>query len=129
MKSVKNLKSFWRSSQNYFVLALCQISILSPKKQTSCPLRGLGPNKKFSGAPSTSGQFPPPPLSAALHSGVTHILYHFCDTSLTTACAIFCSLKFHVVCTCTFFGDTICLLTNRKMIKIVILIDLNIVLT
>jgi hypothetical protein len=63
------------------------------------------------------------------HSGVTHILYHFCDMSLTTACAIFCSLKFHVVCTCTFFGDTICLLTNRKMIKIVTLIDLNIVLT
>ena len=49
--------------------------------------------------------------------------------SLITACAIFCSLKFHVVCTCTFFGDTICLLTNRKMIKIVTLIDLHIVLT
>jgi hypothetical protein len=41
----------------------------------------------------------------------------------------FCSLKFHVVCTCTFFRDTICLLTNRKMIKIVTLIDLPIVLT
>jgi hypothetical protein len=25
----------------------------------------------------------------------------FCDMSLTTACAIFCSLKFHVVYTCT----------------------------
>jgi hypothetical protein len=49
--------------------------------------------------------------------------------SLITACAISCSLKFHVVCTCTFFGDTICLLTNRKMIKIVSLIDLHIVLT
>jgi hypothetical protein len=48
--------------------------------------------------------------------------------SLITACAIFCNLKFHVVCTCTFFGDTICLLTNRKMIKIT-LIDLHIVLT
>jgi hypothetical protein len=43
--------------------------------------------------------------------------------SLITACVIFCSLKFHVVCTCTFFGETICLLTNRKMIKIVTLID------
>ena len=54
------------------------------------------------------------------HSVVTHVLYHFCDTSLTTACDIFCSLKFHVVCTCTFFGarDNICLPTNRKMIKI-----------
>ena len=63
------------------------------------------------------------------HSVVTHVLYHFCDMSLITACAIFCSLKFHVVCTCTFFGDTICLLTNREMIKIVALIDLHIVLT
>jgi hypothetical protein len=25
------------------------------------------------------------------------------------------SLKFHIVCTCSFFGDTICLLTNRKV--------------
>jgi hypothetical protein len=49
--------------------------------------------------------------------------------SLITACAIFCSLKFHIVCTCSFFGDTICLLTNRKIIKIVTLIDLHIVLT
>ena len=39
------------------------------------------------------------------------------------------SLKFHVVCTCTFFGDTICLLTNWKMAKIAIPIDLHIVLT
>jgi hypothetical protein len=49
--------------------------------------------------------------------------------SLITACAIFCSLKFHIVCTCNFFGHNICLLTNRKMIKIVTLIDLHIVLT
>jgi hypothetical protein len=50
--------------------------------------------------------------------------------SLITACAIFCSLMLHVVCTCTFFGDTICLLTYRKTIKIVTLrIDLQIVLT
>jgi hypothetical protein len=55
------------------------------------------------------------------HSVVTHVLYHFCDMILITACEIFCSLKFHVVCTCTFFGDTICLTTNRKMIKIVTL--------
>jgi hypothetical protein len=64
------------------------------------------------------------------HSIVIHVLYHFCDTSLIiTACAIFCSVKFHVVCTCSFFGDTICLLTNRKMIKIVILIDFHIFYT
>jgi hypothetical protein len=56
-------------------------------------------------------------------------LYHFCDMCLITACAIFCSVKFHVVCTCTFFGDTVCLLTNQKMIKVVTLIDLHIVLT
>jgi hypothetical protein len=56
-------------------------------------------------------------------------LYHFCDMSLITGCAIFCSVRCHVVCTCTLFGDTICLLTNRKMIKIVTLIDLHIVLT
>jgi hypothetical protein len=42
--------------------------------------------------------------------------------SLITVCEIFCSLKFHTVCTCTFFGDTIWLPTNRKMIKIVTLI-------
>jgi hypothetical protein len=35
------------------------------------------------------------------HSDVTHVLYHFCDMSLITTCAI-CSLKFQVVCTCTF---------------------------
>jgi hypothetical protein len=53
------------------------------------------------------------------HSVVTHVLYHFCDMSLITACAIFCVLKFHDVYTCILFGDTICLLTNWKMIKIV----------
>jgi hypothetical protein len=62
------------------------------------------------------------------HSVVTHVLYHFCYMSLITACEIICSLKFHIVCTCSFFGDTICLLTctNQKMIKIVTLIDSHI---
>ena len=46
--------------------------------------------------------------------------------SLITACEIFCNLKFHVVCACTFMGNTICFV---KMIKIVTLIDLHIVLT
>jgi hypothetical protein len=73
-----------------------------------------------------------PPLAKnftkGYHSIVTHVLYHFCDTSLITDCKFFC-LKFHVVCTCTFFGDTICLPTNRKMTKIVTLIDSHIVLT
>ena len=53
------------------------------------------------------------------HSVVTHALYYFCDTSFINACAIFCSLKFHVVCTYTFLGDIICLLTNRENDKIV----------
>jgi hypothetical protein len=64
-----------------------------------------------------------PPLAKNVTKGynsvVTHVLYHFCDMSLITACAIFCSLMFHVVCTCIFFGDTVCLVTNRKMIKTV----------
>jgi hypothetical protein len=59
-----------------------------------------------------------PPLTKCYHLFVTHVLYHFCDMSLITACGIFCNLKFHVLCTCTFFGDSICLLTNRKMLKI-----------
>jgi hypothetical protein len=72
-----------------------------------------------------------PPLAKNVtkryHSVVTHVLYHFCDMSLITACEIFCSLKFHVVCTlCTFFGNTICFV---KLIKIVILIDSHNVLT
>jgi hypothetical protein len=45
------------------------------------------------------------------------------SVSLITACVIFCRLRFHVIYTCTFFEDTVCLLTNRKMIKIVTLID------
>ena len=63
--------------------------------------------------------------------GVTpkrNVFHNFCDMSLITACAIFCGLKFHIVCTCTFIGDTICLLTNQKMIKTVTLIDLHIVI-
>ena len=68
-------------------------------------------------------------VTKGYHSVVTDVLYHFCDTSLITDCKMFCSLKFQVVCTCTFFGDTICLPTNRKMIKIVTLIDSHIVLT
>ena len=55
-------------------------------------------------------------------SVVTYVLYHFCDMSLITVCEIFCSLKFHTVCTWTFFGVTIWLPTNRKTIKIVTLI-------
>jgi hypothetical protein len=69
------------------------------------------------------------PWPKGYRSVVAHVLYHFYGMSLITACAILCSLKFHVVCTCTFFGDTICLLTNRKISKTVTLIDLHIVLT
>jgi hypothetical protein len=39
-----------------------------------------------------------PPLAKnftnGYHSIVTHVLYHFCDMSLITACEIFCSLSF-----------------------------------
>jgi hypothetical protein len=74
-----------------------------------------------------------PPLAKDVTRGyysvVTHVLYYFCDMSVITACAIFNSANFHVVCTCTFFGETICLLTNLKLIKIATLIDLHIVLT
>jgi hypothetical protein len=49
-----------------------------------------------------------PPLAKNVtkgyHSIVTYV-YHFCEIILITASAIFCSVKFHVVCTCTFFGD------------------------
>jgi hypothetical protein len=55
---------------------------------------------------------------------LSHISLTTSVTSLITACAIF-----HVVCTWTFFGDTICFLTNRKIVKIVTRIDLHIVLT
>jgi hypothetical protein len=71
-----------------------------------------------------------PPLAKNVtkgcHSVVTHVLYHFCDTSLITFGLwnlllwnlnwLLCSLKFHDVCTSTFFGDTICLPTNRKIV-------------
>jgi hypothetical protein len=60
-----------------------------------------------------------------------HVLYHFCDMHEFELIFIFellvqfsAVLKFHVVCTCNFFGDTICHLTNPKMIKIVTLIEL-----
>jgi hypothetical protein len=47
-------------------------------------------------------------------SVVTRVLYHFCDMSLITDWEIFCSLKFHVVCTCTFFGDMHYLSPNKS---------------
>ena len=45
--------------------------------------------------------------------------------SLITACAIVCSLKFHVVCTCTFLEMPFPPMINQKMIKIVTLMDLH----
>jgi hypothetical protein len=73
----------------------------------------ISPNLKY----QSQNKYPPlvKNFTKEYNSVVTHVLYHFCDTSLITACAIFCSLKFHVVCTCTFFRDTICLVTNRKI--------------
>ena len=38
-----------------------------------------------------------------INSAVTHALYHFCDMSLKTAYAIFCSLEFHIVCAHMYF--------------------------
>ena len=60
-------------------------------------------------------------------SVVTRVLYNLVQHQLVHA--IFCSVKFQVVYTCISFGDIIYPLTNRKMIKIVIVIDLHIVLT
>ena len=54
-------------------------------------------------------------FTKGFHSVVIHVLYHFCDMCLTTACAIFCSLRFHVVCTWTFFGDTIFFLRQMSL--------------
>jgi hypothetical protein len=96
---------------------------VAPKRNVFCGKRFADPTIKKSKIwlPNLKYQ-----LKINTHSVFTYVLYHFCDTSLITACEIFCSLKFHVVC--TFFGD-ICLPTNRKMIKIVTLIDSHIVLT
>jgi hypothetical protein len=53
-----------------------------------------------------------PPLARDFTKGYTIQLSHMSFTtsvtcmSLITTCAIFCSLKFHVVWTSTFFGDT-----------------------
>ena len=61
-----------------------QISLLCPKNQISCPLRGnisFGPNKKFLGAPRTWGNSPPPlPPSRRPFTVERHILLiiHFC---------------------------------------------------
>jgi hypothetical protein len=44
------------------------------------------------------------------HTCPLPLLWHEFD-NWQTACTIFCSVMFHVVCTCTFFGDTICLVT------------------
>ena len=58
-------------------------------------------------------------------SVVTHILCHLCDMSLITACAIFCSLKFHVVYTIMYFNLTPDKSENDQ--DMVTLIDLHIV--
>ena len=75
-----------------------------------------------------------PPLAKnftkGYHSVVTHVLYHFCDMSLITACGNFLQSKVSC-CLHMYFlwRQHICLPTNRKMIKIVTLIDSHIVLT
>jgi hypothetical protein len=58
-----------------------------------------------------------PPLAKnftrGYHSVVTYVLYHFRDMSLIKYCEIFCSLKFNIVCTCTFVGDSMHLSPNE----------------
>jgi hypothetical protein len=100
---------------------------VAPKRKVFLGNHFVHPNNKY----QLKNKYPPlaKNVTNGYRSVVTHVLYYFCDISLIAACAIFCSLKFHVVCTCTFFGDTICRLTNRKMTKIVTLIDSHIVLT
>jgi hypothetical protein len=62
------------------------------------------------------------------------VFCYFCDTSLITACAIFCHLKFHVVCTCAIFESSETPFASWQIgkwsrDKTVTLIDLHIVLT
>ena len=100
----------WHRREMFFV---AKILLTQPLKKSKILL----PNLKY----QLKNKYPPlaKNFTKGCHSVVTYyVLYHFCDMSLITDCEIFCSLKFHVVCICTFFGDTICLATNRKMIKI-----------
>ena len=107
---------WWHRKEKFFLVK----SFADPTIKKS---KKFSPNLKY----QLKHKYPPlaKNFTKGYHSVVTHVLHYFCDMSLITACAIFCRLKFHVVCTCT-FG---CLLTNRKMIKIVTLIDLDIALT
>jgi hypothetical protein len=138
-------KSEWNFALNIHICTWrFPVYILMPGFRDRSPKRNVFPGKNFADPTIKKSKIWLPNLKYKLknkwvllaktftkgyHSVVSHVLYHFCDTSLITDCAIFCSLKFHVVCTCTFFGDTFCLPTNRKMIKIVTLIDSHIVLT
>jgi hypothetical protein len=99
----------WHRREMFFV---AKILLTQPLKRSKIWL----PNLKY----QLKNKYPPlaKNFTKGWHSVVTYVLYLFCDMSLITDCEIFCSLKFHVVCICTFFGDTICLTTNLKMIKI-----------
>ena len=99
----------WRGHPRKEIFFLVKILPIQPLKRQ----KQFSPNLKY----QSQNNYPPlvKNFTKEYNSVVTHVLYHFCDTSLITACAIFCSLKFHVVCTCTFFRDTICLVTNRKI--------------
>ena len=103
----------WHRREMFF---LVKILLIQPLKSRNFSL----PNLKYqlqNKYPLLAKNF----TNRRYHSVVTHNVYHFCDMSLITACA-----KFHVVSTSTFFGDTICLHTNRKMTKIVTRIDSHI---
>ena len=76
---------------------LVKILLIQPLKSPNFSL----PNLKY----QFKNKYPPlaKNFTKGYHLVITHVLYNFFDTSLITACAIFCSLKFHVFCTCTFF--------------------------
>jgi hypothetical protein len=87
----------------------------------------IQPLKFFSANLKYQLKYKYPPLAKDVTKGycpvVTHVLYHFCDMSLIT-----CNFQQYNL-SCCLPGDTICLLTNWKMIKTATLIDLHIVLT
>jgi hypothetical protein len=73
------------------------------------PLKSL---KKFTQPQiSTKNKYPSVTLGRKLTKGYHSVVTPILTTSVTwvmiTACAIFCSLKFHVFCTSVHFGDSI----------------------
>jgi hypothetical protein len=112
MRAVIIYGGVWHRREMFF---LVKILLIQPLKSQHFSL----PNLKY----QLKDKYPPLVKNSTkgYHLVVTHVLYHFCDMSLITflQCKVSCCLH---MC----FGDTICLLTNRKMVKTVTLIDLHI---